>query len=73
MKYKIPQTIILEELENETIKDIVFNELNEQEFLVHYLKNPRLTYLKIDDMGNRFYYKNGELISINHAVFNKDI
>jgi hypothetical protein len=73
MKYKIQQIIILEELENETVKDIVLKEFTEQEFLVEYLKNPRLTYWKIDDSGNKFYYKNGELFNINPVVFaNKD-
>lgn len=75
MKYKIPNHVIVEQKDKETIKDIVYNELNEQEFLVEYLKNPRLNYWKIYSDSHREMYSDGLLmvtikdsIVVNHAV-----
>lgn len=75
MKYKIQNIIILEELENETVHDIIYHELDEQEFLVEYLKNPRLAYWKIEDNGTKHHYKDGKLmvtirdgIVVNHTM-----
>ena len=62
MKYKIQNTIILEELENETVHDIIYHELTEQEFLMKYLKNPRLTYWQIEDDGTKHHYRDGKLM-----------
>ena len=62
MKYRIQKIIILEELENETVKDIIYQELDEQEFLVHYLKDPNLSYWKIDG-STKYHYKNNKLIA----------
>ena len=75
MKYKIQNIIILEELENETVHDIIYHELDEQEFLVEYLKNPRLIYWQIEDDGTKHHYKDGKLmvtirdgIVVNHTM-----
>ena len=62
MKYRIPETIILQTIDNETIKDIVYHELNEQEFLVEYLKNPKLSYWQDHPDGTKQHYKNGKLM-----------
>ena len=59
MKYKVQNIIILEELENETVHDIVYQELTEQEFLVKYLQNPDLIYWAIHDDGTRDMYRKG--------------
>jgi hypothetical protein len=61
MKYRIPEHITIQTIDNETIKDIIYHELDEQEFLVEYLKNPKLAYWIIDDFGVKKHYKNGEL------------
>jgi len=75
MKYKIQNIIILEELENETVHDIIYHELTEQEFLMKYLKNPRLTYWQIEDDGTKHHYRDGKLmvtirdgIVVNHTM-----
>jgi hypothetical protein len=62
MKYRIQKIIILEELENETVKDIIYQELDEQEFLVHYLKDPMMSYWVTDDNNIKRHYKNGKLV-----------
>lgn len=78
MKYRIPETIIIEQNDTETIKDIIHHELTEQEFLVEYLKNPRLSYWQDLDDGTSHHYKNGVLmvtvkdsIVVNHIFNNK--
>jgi len=79
MKYRIPETIIIEQKENETIKDIIYHELTEQEFLVEYLKNPKLAYWQDYPNGTREHYKNGKLmvtikdsIVVNHSFLEKN-
>jgi len=74
MKYRIPEHIIIEETDAGTIKDIIFHELSEQEFLVEYLKNPKLNYWQDHPDGTKQHYKNGKLMVtifenqvINHA------
>jgi hypothetical protein len=62
MKYQISEHITIQTIDNETIKDIVFHELTEQEFLVHYLKDPNLSYWKIDG-DTKYHYKNNKLIA----------
>jgi hypothetical protein len=76
MKYQIPEHIIIEQNDTETIKDIIYHELDEQEFLVEYLKNPRLAYWTVDEDSNtKQHYKNGSLmvtirdgIVVNHTI-----
>lgn len=77
MKYRIPETIIIEQNDTETVKDIVFKELDEQEFLVELLKNPQMPYWATAEDGTRSYYKNGKLLAtvkgstvINHYFNN---
>jgi hypothetical protein len=60
MKYKIQNIIILEELDGVEIRDIVYQELTEQEFLIKYLQNPSLIYWQIHDDGSRDYYRNNK-------------
>lgn len=79
MKYRIPETIIIEENDTEMIKDVIYHELTEPEFLVEYLKNPLLSYWKEHDCGMRQHYKNGKLmvtikdsIVINHTFLEKN-
>jgi len=62
MKYQIPEHIIIEQNDTETIKDIIYHELDEQEFLVEYLKNPKLTYWQIVNDTTKHHYKNGNLM-----------
>lgn len=78
MKYRIPETIIIEQNDTETIKDVIFHELDEQEFLVEYLRNPRLSYWQDHPDGTRQHYKNNKLMVtifgdqvINHTVLDK--
>ena len=69
MKYRIPEHVIIEETPDAIIKDIIYHELDEQEFLVEYLRNPRLTYWVTDDQGTKYHYKNGILMaSIENGV-----
>ena len=70
MKYKIQNIIILEELENETVHDIVYHELTEQEFLVKYLQNPDLIYWAIHDDGSKDMYRKGSHIASVDALGN---
>lgn len=79
MKYRIPETIIIEQNDTETVKDIIYHELTEEEFLVEYLKNPRLAYWVSEDDGTKHHYKNGRLMAsvkdsmvINHAFLDKN-
>jgi hypothetical protein len=60
MKYKIQNVVVLEELDGVEIRDIVYEELSEQEFLVKYLQNPDLMYWAIHDDGTRDFYRNGK-------------
>jgi hypothetical protein len=60
MKYKIQNIVVLEELDGVEIRDIVYQELNEQEFLVKYLQNPNLMYWAIHDDGSKDYYRDGK-------------
>lgn len=78
MKYRIPEHIIISQTDTETVKDIIYHELTEAEFLVEYLKNPRLTYWQDYDDGTRQNYKNGKLmftikdnVVVNHAFIDK--
>ena len=59
MKYKIQNTVIIEEKDGVEVRDIVYEELNEQDFLVKYLQNPSLIYWQLHDDGSRDYYRNG--------------
>lgn len=76
MKYQIPEHIIIEQNDTETIKDIIYHELTEQEFLMKYLKNPRLAYWTVDeDTGTKHHYRDGRLmvtirdgIVVNHTM-----
>lgn len=75
MKYRIPEHILLQTIDNEQIKDVIFHELTEAEFLVEYLKNPSLNYWKIYSETHREMYSDGHLmvtiqdsIITNHAV-----
>jgi hypothetical protein len=69
MKYRIPEHVIIEQNDTETIKDIIYHELDEQEFLVEYLRNPKLTYWVTDDDNIKRHYKNGILMaSIENGV-----
>jgi hypothetical protein len=69
MKYQISEHVIIEETPDAIIKDIIYHELDEQEFLVEYLKNPRLTYWVTDDDNIKRHYKNGILMaSIENGV-----
>jgi len=75
MKYRIPEHITIQTIDNETIKDIIYHELNEQEFLVEYLRNPRLSYWKDYPDGTKEHYKNGKLMAtikdsivVNHSL-----
>jgi hypothetical protein len=77
MKYRIPEVIIIEQNDTETIKDIIYHELDEAEFLIEYLRNPRLSYWTADDQGTKYHYKNGKLMAtvkdgvvINHSMKN---
>ena len=66
MRYKIQNIIVLEELENETVHDIVYLDLNEQEFLVKYLQNPDVIYWAIHDDGTRDFYRKGKhMVSVD--------
>lgn len=67
MKYRIPEHITIQTIDNETIKDIIFHELDESEFLVHYLKDPELTYTKILDDGTRLHYLQGRLVELKNV------
>jgi len=60
MKYKIEKVIIIEENGNDTVKEIVYQHIDEQEFLVELLKNPKLTYWAEDDYGTKIHYRNGK-------------
>jgi hypothetical protein len=78
MKYRIPETIIIEQNDTEIIKDIIYHELNEAEFLVEYLRNPRLSYWQDYPNGTKEHYKNGRLmvtirdsIVVNHSFLDK--
>jgi len=79
MKYRIPEVIIIEQNDTETIKDIIYHELTEQEFLVEYLRNPRLTYWVAEEDGTKHHYKNGRLVVtikngvvVNHSFLEKN-
>ena len=61
MKYRIPETIIIQQDNNEIIKDVIYHEMEELEFFTEYLKNPKLAYWTIDEQGIRKHYRNGEL------------
>jgi hypothetical protein len=61
MKYKVQNTIVVENIDGVEIRDIVYQELTEQEFLVKYLQNPDLIYWQIYDDGTRDYYRNNKL------------
>jgi hypothetical protein len=79
MKYRIPEYIVIEQNDNETVKDIIYHEFNEQEFLIKFLQNPRLSYWKDSPDGTKQHYRNGELqVTIKDSVvinnyFNKKI
>jgi hypothetical protein len=60
MKYKIQNVVVLEVLDGVEIRDIIYEELSEQEFLVKYLQNPDLMYWVIHDDGTRDFYRNGK-------------
>jgi len=60
MKYKIQNTVVIDEQDGVEIRDIIYEELNEQEFLVKYLQNPSLIYWQLHDDGSRDYYRNGQ-------------
>jgi len=60
MKYKIQNTQVIEEKDGVEIRDIVYEDLTEQEFLVKYLQNPSLIYWQLHDDGSRDYYRNGK-------------
>jgi hypothetical protein len=76
MKYTIPETIVISKIGHEEVRDIIYHELTEQEFLVEYLKNPNLAYWTTDDDNNtKRHYKNGLLMAtvrdgivINHSM-----
>ena len=50
-------------MDNEIIKDIVYHELTEQEFLIHYLKDPKLAYWTVEDNNIKKFYKHGRLMA----------
>jgi len=55
MKYRIPEHIIISQTDTEIIKDIVYHELTEAEFLVEYLRNPGLTYWQDHPDGTKHH------------------
>jgi len=57
MKYKIQDTITVIDEHGQEIREIIYNEFTEQEFLIKYLKNPDLMYWQIHDDGSRDYYR----------------
>jgi len=78
MKYQIQETIIVEENDTETVKDFVYRNLTEQEFLVEYLRNPKLAYWVLENENTKQYYKNGKLmvtirdgVVTNHSFLEK--
>jgi hypothetical protein len=78
MKYRIPEHIIIEETPDAVIKDIIYHELNEQEFLIHYLQDPLLSYWQDHDDGTRQHYNKGKLVVtikngvvVNHSFLEK--
>lgn len=79
MKYRIPEHVIISQTDTEIIKDIIYHELTEAEFLVEYLRNPKLTYWQDHPDGTRQNYKNGKLMVtifenqvINHSFLDKN-
>ncbi len=68
MRYRIQNIVILEELENgDTVRDIVYEELTEQEFLIRYLADPDLVYWAYHDDGSRDMYRKGKHYATIHA------
>lgn len=66
MKYKIQNIIILEQLDGVEVRDIVYQELTEEEFLVRYLQNPELVYWAIHDDGTRDMYRKNKHYATVH-------
>lgn len=67
MKYKIQNIIILEELDGVEIRDIVYQDVSEEEFLLKYLQNPNLVYWAYHDDGSRDMYRKGKHYATVHA------
>ena len=61
MKYTIRETIEFETKHHGTVRDFVYTDVTEQEFLIKYLQNPRMNYVTEDDLGVKRYYNRGEL------------
>lgn len=61
MKYTIRETIEVETIHHGTVKDFKYDDVTEQEFLVRYLKDPKMTYITEDDLGVKRYYNRGKL------------
>jgi hypothetical protein len=61
MKYTIRETIDFETIHHGIVKDFKYTDVTEQEFLVRYLKDPKMNYITEDSQGVKRYYNRGEL------------
>ena len=66
MKYKIQEVITISSDDDVEIRDIIYHDLTEQEFLVRYLANPDLVYWAIHDDGTRDMYRKNKHMARVH-------